>query len=61
MVSRLPGARPMPDWKFRAWNVWAHVKHIAGLHTFIDLEEWNSDDGSIQVIGRICWVCEERE
>jgi hypothetical protein len=36
------------------------IKHLFGIHTFVPLEEWDLDAGSMRFIGSVCWHCQER-
>ena len=50
----------MNELHYRLWNLIGKLKHVLGLHTFIPLEEWDPDDGSMQYIGMVCWHCPEQ-
>lgn len=50
----------MSDLRYATWCRWGLFKHIFGIHTFVPLEVWDTENGSMQYIGRICWHCQER-
>jgi hypothetical protein len=50
----------MSDRKYARWFLWGKVKHLIGLHTFVQLEEWDLDAGSVRFIGMTCWHCQKR-
>lgn len=47
----------MTDTQYGVWNVWAHVKHLIGIHTWVPSERWQLEEGLIEIIGYACWVC----
>jgi hypothetical protein len=50
----------MADLRYATWFRWGQFKHLFGIHTFAPLEVWDTQAGSMQYIGRICWHCPER-
>jgi len=38
----------------------ARALHPLGLHTWIPLEQWDTEADTIQFDGYVCWVCERR-
>ena len=50
----------MTDRKYALWFLWGKVKHLLGFHTFVQLEEWDLDAGSVRFIGMTCWHCQKR-
>ena len=58
-----------PGWRWRIWrgatryallDLKARVIHPLGFHTMIPLEQWDTEAGSIQFDGLVCWVCDRR-
>jgi hypothetical protein len=47
----------MSDVRYAIWNVWGKIKHVVGLHTYVPLEEWDPNNGSMQYTGMVCWHC----
>ena len=58
-----------PGWRWKVWR--SHARHILwdtkaklihqlGFHTMIPLEEWDTENGTVQVDGLVCWVCDRR-
>lgn len=56
------GAEPvrMTDTRYATWYRWGQIKHLFRIHTFVPLEVWDPQNGSMQYIGRICWHCPEQ-
>jgi hypothetical protein len=56
------GAAPvaMTDLRYAVWNLLGRAKHLFGLHTFVILEEWDLQQGSMRIIGSVCWHCPAR-
>ena len=50
----------MSDRRYASWLIWGKVKHLLGFHTFVQLEEWDLDAGSVRFIGMTCWHCQKR-
>lgn len=38
----------------------AVLRHLIGRHTWIPLEVWDRDRGTITLEGVACWRCDER-
>jgi hypothetical protein len=51
----------MTDLRYAVWNLLGRAKHLLGLHTFVILEEWDLQQGSMRVIGMVCWHCPEKQ
>lgn len=47
------------DRKYQLWNWWTKAKHAVGIHTYIPVERWDIEAGSIQFMGNQCWICSE--
>lgn len=47
------------DAKYSWWLFWAKAKHLGGVHTFVPLEVWDRDAGTIEFMGDRCWICNE--
>lgn len=45
--------------RYSWWLFWTKTKHLVGLHTYIPLEVWDRDAGSITFEGNRCWICNE--
>lgn len=52
---------PVSDRKYVIWVLLGRVRHLFGLHTWVPLEEWDLDVGSMRYIGRLCWHCQARD
>jgi hypothetical protein len=50
----------MTDARYVTWYRWGQFKHLFRIHTFVPLEVWDPQNGSMQYIGRICWHCPEQ-
>lgn len=59
-LAEARGARevdPLSDWRYALWFAKGRLLHLVGLHTWVALEEWDMDQGSMQLIGVSCWHC----
>jgi hypothetical protein len=46
--------------RFQLWELVVRARHRVGLHTYIPLEEWDTEARSIRFIGEVCWLCPSR-
>lgn len=51
----------MSDRQFAWWELKAKAKHLVGIHTFLETEEWDRQAGSVRFIGEVCWLCHVRQ
>lgn len=58
--SRKARELTLSDRRYAIWLAWGKVKHLVGIHTFVPLEEWDLDAGSMQYVGSVCWHCKEQ-
>jgi hypothetical protein len=61
MAARSAQEAEVSDARYFFWNGWGRLKHVFGVHTFVELEEWNTSEGSMRYVGRACWHCDTWE
>ena len=61
-MQQMRNANPvrMSDLRYFVWCMVGQIKHIVGWHTYVPLEEWDTEDGSMRYIGMSCWHCPAR-
>lgn len=50
----------MTDVRYAIWYTAGRVRHLVRWHTFVPLEEWDPEEGSMRYIGMVCWHCPAR-
>lgn len=47
----------MTDRQFAFWNARAKILHFFGVHSWVPSERWMLEEGLIEIVGYVCWVC----
>jgi len=50
----------MSDARYAIWSIVGRIKHLVRWHTYVPLEEWDPEEGSMRYIGEVCWHCSKR-
>lgn len=47
---------------FHSWELWARFRHLLGIHTWIDVEDWTREDeiDIVEIVAQECWLCPTR-
>lgn len=56
--KRFPNHSLMPAQNIDRWLWIQRVKHVVGIHTYVEVERWDRERDTIQFVGLRCWFCD---